>query len=66
MNQTDAALTVLKRAFEIRTDAEIAAHYGEVLWAAGQQDEARKVWSAALKQSPANELLLATVKKFSP
>ena len=66
MNQNDAALTFLKRAFEIRADAEIAAHYGEVLWAAGQQDEARKVWSAALKQSPANELLLATVKKFSP
>ena len=66
MNQNDAALTFLKRAFEIRADAEIAAHYGEVLWAAGQHDEARKVWSAALKQSPANELLLATVKKFSP
>jgi tetratricopeptide (TPR) repeat protein len=66
MNQNDAALTFLKRAFEIRADAEIAAHYGEVLWAAGQHDEARKVWNNALKQSPANELLLATVKKFSP
>jgi tetratricopeptide (TPR) repeat protein len=66
MNQNDAALTFLKRAYEIRADAEIAAHYGEVLWATGKQDEARKVWSGALKQSPANELLLATVKKFSP
>ncbi len=66
MNQNDAALTFLKRAFEIRADAEIAAHYGEVLWATGQQDEARNVWNNALKQSPANELLLATVKKFSP
>jgi len=37
-----------------------------VLWVVGRQDEARKVWSIALKQSPANELLLATVKKFSP
>jgi tetratricopeptide (TPR) repeat protein len=66
MNQNDAALTFLKRAFEIRSDAEIAAHYGEVLWVSGQQEEARKVWGGALKQSPANELLLATVKKFSP
>jgi tetratricopeptide (TPR) repeat protein len=66
MNQNDAALTFLKRAFELRSDAEIAAHYGEVLWVAGRQEEARKVWGGALQQSPANELLLATVKKFSP
>ena len=66
MNQNDAAITFLKRAFEIRQDAEIAAHLGEVLWAVGRQDEAKKVWSTALKEHPANELLLATVKKFSP
>ena len=66
MNQNDAALTFLKRAFEVRADAEIAAHLGEVLWAAGRQDEARKVWAAALKDNPANDLLSATVKKFAP
>jgi tetratricopeptide (TPR) repeat protein len=66
MNQNDAAITFLKRAFEVRADAEIAAHLGEVLWAAGRRDEAKKVWSTALKESPDNELLLATVKKFSP
>lgn len=66
MNQNDAALTFLKRAFDIRKDAEIAAHLGEVLWAMGQQDEAKKVWAVALKDSPANELLLATIKKFTP
>lgn len=66
MGQNDTALTFLRRAHELRADAEIAAHYGEVLWVAGRQDEARKVWSVALKQSPTNELLLATVKKFSP
>jgi len=66
MSQSDAALTFLKRAFELRPDAEIAAHLGEVLWAAGQRDEARKVWNGALKDNPGNELLLATLKKFSP
>jgi tetratricopeptide (TPR) repeat protein len=66
MSQTDAAITFLKRAFEIRPDAEIAAHLGEVLWAAGRQDEAKKVWASALKDNPANELLSSTVKKFSP
>jgi predicted negative regulator of RcsB-dependent stress response len=65
MGQHDASLTFLKRAFEVRPDAEIAAHLGEVLWAAGQRDEARKIWTGALKEHPANEALLATVKKFS-
>ena len=66
MNQHDAALVFLKRAFELRADAEIAAHLGEVLWASGRAEEARKIWDGALKHSPANEVLLATVKKFSP
>ena len=66
MGQNDASVTFLKRAFELRPDAEIAAHLGEVLWAAGKRDEARKVWSSALKDNPANEVLLATVKKFTP
>ncbi len=65
MGQNDASITFLKRAFELRPDAEIAAHLGEVLWAAGQREEARKIWSGALKEHPANELLLATVKKFA-
>ncbi len=65
MNQLDAALTFLKRAFELRPDAEIAAHLGEILWVTGRRDEARKVWDSALKDHPGNELLLATVKKLS-
>ena len=66
MGQNDASITFLKHALELRPDAEIAAHLGEVLWAAGKHDEARKVWTSALKDNPANEVLLATVKKFSP
>ena len=65
MSQHDAALTFLKRAFESRPDAEIAAHLGEVLWVAGQRDEARRIWESALKNDPGNEVLLATVKRFS-
>jgi tetratricopeptide (TPR) repeat protein len=66
MNQSDAAITFLQRALEIRPDAEIAAHLGEVLWAAGRRDDARKVWASAMKDHPANDTLSATVKKFSP
>ena len=60
------ARAFLRRALEIRPDAEIAAHLGEVLWATGRHDEAKKVWASALKDHPANEILTATVKKFTP
>jgi tetratricopeptide (TPR) repeat protein len=66
MGKNDASLDFLKRAFDLRPDPEIAAHLGEVLWSAGQRDEARKIWNTALRDDPDNDVLLATVKKFAP
>ena len=66
MGRTADAVALLKRAFALRPDAEIAAHLGEVLWASNQRSEAHNVWNAALKDNPGNETLLATVKKFTP
>ena len=43
-----------------------AAHYGEVLWSAGNRDEARKVWNAALSENPNHETLLAVMAKHQP
>ena len=60
------ALQTLRRAFQLKGDPEIAAHLGEVLWQLGQQDEARAVWQNALKRSPGNATLQATVRKFQP
>ena len=60
------ALDYLQRAFALRPDAEIAAHLGEVLWADGQQNEARKIWSQALKEHGTNEALQSTIKRFAP
>jgi len=64
--ETQAALDVLNRAFGIRADPEIAAHLGEVLWALGRRDEARRTWDQARKEHPANEALAETVKRFVP
>jgi len=66
MGRNKEALDYLQRAFAMRPDPEIAAHLGELLWAGGQQSQARKVWSEALKEHPTNESLLATVKRFMP
>ena len=62
-NHTDA-IEYLERALTKRDDAEIAAHLGEVLWVNGNLDRAREVWHRALEQSPENDVLLNTIKKF--
>jgi len=60
------ALEVLKKAFALRADPEIAAHLGEVLWSLDRKDEARQTWNDAMKASPGNEVLVGTVRKFTP
>jgi tetratricopeptide (TPR) repeat protein len=63
---TQGALAVLKKAFALRADPEIAAHLGEVQWVLGRKDEARQTWGDAMKASPSNEVLVGTVRKFTP
>lgn len=58
------ALSYLQRAYSLRPDPEIGAHLGEVLWADGQRDAARKIWGELLKSHPKNEVLQNTVKRF--
>jgi Flp pilus assembly protein TadD len=65
LGHLDAALTQLRTAFEKQPDAEIAAHLGEVLWAAGQKDEARKVWEQGRKKDAKNKVLLETIQRLS-
>jgi len=61
-----SAAGTLERAYSIDHDAEIAAHWGEALWASGEQSEARKVWAAALAREPESKPLKATLEKFIP
>ncbi len=58
------AIATLRRAWSLKQDAEIATHLGEVLWVAGQKDEARKFWQEARKLNPANETLASTLTRF--
>ena len=60
------ALAALQRAFAVRTDPEIAAHLGEVLWTLGRRDEAARIWADAAKAHPGNDVLAATIKRFQP
>ena len=65
LGHLDEALKQLKVAFQKQPDAEIAAHFGEVLWAAGQKDEAKKVWEQGRKKDANNKVLLDTIKRLA-
>ena len=58
------ALELLKQAFETEPEAEIAAHYGEVLWKSGRQAEARQVWARGLKLDAKHKVLLETMRRL--
>ena len=60
------ALKYLQIAYGSRSDPEIAAHLGEVLWTSGKHDEAQKVWHDALAENPSHEALLAVMQKHHP
>ena len=54
----------LRRAFEIKSDPEIAAHLGEVLWVQGREDEARQLWRDATAKDPKNTTLKDTLQRL--
>jgi len=66
LGEMDEALKWLAKAFEKLEDAEIAAHYGEVLWQSNQKDKAREIWSKGKKQNAENPVLLETLKRLKP
>lgn len=59
------ALPVLERAWTLSRDAEIGAHFGEVLWKRGEEGRARYVWQQAANADPANVLLIATRQRLT-
>ena len=64
LGRRDVALRLLRQAYTARPDTEIAAHLGEVLWADGQQAEARTVWQDARSRDAANEVLRETLARL--
>ena len=64
LGNLSVASQILADAFKTKPDAEIAAHYGEVLWAQGQQEKAIGIWREGMLLNPENETLLETVKRF--
>jgi tetratricopeptide (TPR) repeat protein len=66
LGKMDEALKWLSKAFEMLEDAEIAAHYGEVLWQSNQKGKAREVWEKGKLQNAENPVLVETLKRIKP
>lgn len=60
----DKAIEYLRYALQVKKDAEIAAHLGEVLWVVGKQREAMRIWEQGKKLAPDNTTLLDTLQRF--
>lgn len=58
------AAELLRQAYTARPDTEIGAHLGEVLWALGQRDEARKVWRESRDRDARNKVLRDTLARL--
>ncbi len=54
----------LERAFALRPEAEVGAHLGEVQWAQGEHEAARRIWRQAHAGAPDNETLTATLARL--
>jgi len=54
----------LERAYKLKPEVEVAAHLGEVMWAQGEREAARRLWREYRKKEPDNETLKATLARL--
>jgi len=64
LGRLEKAEELLRRAYAIKPDPEIAVHLGEVLWVKGREDEAKTLWRQANDKDPKNESLKGTLVRF--
>src|SRR5207342_1300182 len=64
MGDRDKALGLLRQAWSLQKDPEIAAHLGEALWLSGDQNAARQIWKAGLALDAENPPLQAMMRKY--
>lgn len=64
MGNLDEAEAMLRQAYAVRKDAEIAVHLGEVLFVKGDQAGARQLWQEAQRKDPQNDVLKSTLARL--
>ena len=64
LNRLDDALPYFVNAWEKSQDHEIAAHYGELLWRLGREQEAREIWDLGYESVPESDKIRATIQRL--
>jgi tetratricopeptide (TPR) repeat protein len=64
LGKLQEAENMLRRAYALRPDPEIAVHLGEVLWVKGSKDDAEKLWRDVKAKDPKNDTLKNTLARF--
>jgi Flp pilus assembly protein TadD len=64
LGKLQEAEALLRRAYALRSDPEIAAHLGEVLWMKGQREDAKQLWREANSKDPKNDTLKSTLARL--
>jgi tetratricopeptide (TPR) repeat protein len=65
MGQLKEAESMLRQAYTLRSDPEIAVHLGEVLWAQGDKAAAQQLWREARSKDPNNDALRSTLARLN-
>jgi tetratricopeptide (TPR) repeat protein len=66
LGNLDEARRLLQQAWDMTGNSEIGAHLGEVIWAQGDHEGARKIWEASLESEPDNAMLLKVIDRHNP
>jgi tetratricopeptide (TPR) repeat protein len=65
LGNLEEAEALLRRAYGLRSDPEIAVHLGEVLWQKGDKAGAEKLWREAGAKDPKNDALKSTLARLN-
>lgn len=66
LGNLDEARSLLQRAWDMTGNSEIGAHLGEVMWAQGDREGARRIWEDSLQSEPDNPMLLKVIDRYNP
>ena len=66
MGKNALALEQLQQAYNTKSEADIAAHLGEVLWVMNQPNQAEEIWRQGQKLDANNPTLKETLKRLKP
>ena len=66
LGKNTLALEQLQQAYEMKPEADIAAHIGEVLWTMNRKAEAEAIWRQGQQLDANNPVLLETLKRLKP